>query len=209
MKKITLLLSAILLIVAISNAQISKGTIWLGGSIGYGNSKQGEQNFKQRNINISPAVGVAVEENTIMGIQLNFSKSKFESSTGSQESHAYGADLFLRRYWQIVNRLSAYGHFRAGYASTKEENKSPNYSREVPGWSIGLGATPGIAFSINKKFQLEAGFNNLLYINYNKSKSHVVNAGMSSYFENENFSGGLNFDNASSLQIGVRFLIGN
>ena len=192
--------------ITIANAQIPKGAVWLGGTINYYESKSEEFNSKQQTLNIRPAIGYVVKENSVVGIQLNFSKSKYEPS--NQDQNSYGADIFMRRYWEIVKRLYAFGHFRAGYASTHDEVESTNYSKDAKGWTVGVGATPGIAFSINKKFQLEAGFNDLFYFNYHKSNSDIVNGGITSSFEDHVVSGGLNFENASNLAVGVRIILG-
>lgn len=208
MKMKLLLVLLGVLSISFANAQISKGSVWLGGTINYYTSKSEEVNSKQQNLNIRPAIGLVIKENTVVGIQLNLSKSKYEPSNSNQTSSSYGADVFTRKYWEVVKRLYAFGHFRAGYASTRGENKSTNYSREAKGWTVAVGATPGIAFSINKKFQLEAGFNDLFYMNYQKNQTDIVNSGVSSSFDDHSFSGGLNFDNASNLAVGVRFIIG-
>jgi hypothetical protein len=85
--------------ITIANAQIPKGAVWLGGTINYYESKSEEYNSKQQTLNIRPAIGYVVKENSVVGIQLNFSKSKYEPS--NQDQNSYGADIFMRRYWEL------------------------------------------------------------------------------------------------------------
>ena len=209
MKKIILLPAIIFFAFSFSQAQISKGTLWLGGSIGYSSSNSEQNDYKQQNLNIYPAIGKAVKENTIVGIQLNIGGSKYETGSEEQKLSTYGVDLFLRKYWEIVNRFYAYGHLRTGYSATKENLEASTYDRKATGWTVGIGASPGIAFALNKRFQLEAGFNNLFNLSYSQAKTelHTVSTGDISSYKNKNFSAGLNFENSSSLVVGLRFLI--
>ena len=86
MKRITLLSVSVLLFVLVTNAQITKGSIYLGGSIGASNAK-GEVSTstelgKRKSISISPSVGVAVKDNLIAGVNFyyfNNSSKKFYS----------------------------------------------------------------------------------------------------------------------------------
>lgn len=207
MKKNLFFLSIALFFFTFTHAQISKGSIWLGGNIGYNGSKDGQTGTKQSLFYFSPGIGTAVKENLILGIQLDFSKSKFENG-GDQTGSAYGADLFLRKYWTIVKRLYVFGHFQGGYRSTKDESEYTNYHKTVNGDVINLGVSPGLAFSINRKIQLESKFNNLFFVSYNKTKTNQIVSGTETSFDGHSFSGGINLENAYSLNLGVRFLLG-
>lgn len=65
MKKIYLTIVTVSLLVCSSNAQIKKGSIFLGGDIGGSIQKtksEGVTNNKQNGINISPVFGKAIKE---------------------------------------------------------------------------------------------------------------------------------------------------
>jgi hypothetical protein len=208
MKKIYLLICANFLVLGFVNAQITKGSLWLGGNLGFSSSKNDNgQNSKQSSYNISPSVGTAVKQNTIVGLQLNFTHDHNAYSSSEQTNSNSGGGIFLRQYWEIVKRFSAFGHFTGTYSSINQTNESQNYKNEVKGWSIGVGASPGVSFEVNKWFQLEAGFYNLFYLNYsNKNNKTTIPSGQSSY-DGHSVSAGINLENASNFNLGFRFLI--
>src|SRR5688500_5274887 len=104
MKKISLLLTGIAFFSLIASAQIPKGSIWLGGNIGFSTSKEeGGIDSKHSSYSISPAIGTAIKENTILGVQFNFSQYKNENLNGEQVVQYMGADLFERKYWSLLN----------------------------------------------------------------------------------------------------------
>jgi len=154
-------------------------------------------------------IGKAVRQNTIVGMQLITGQSEYKQNSSDQSNSNYGADLFLRQYWLLVNRFYAFGHFRAGFTSSKDEYTSSNYTRETNGWGVGIGASPGIAFSVNKRFQIETKLNNLFSLDYSQSNSDVNNAGTQSSYDTHSYGGSINLENASTLNIGLRFLASN
>ena len=208
MKKIYLVVSMNFFVLSFANAQITKGSLWLGGNIGFSSSKNNNgQNSKENIYSISPSIGTAVKQNTIVGLQANFTSDHYENSAIDQKSSNSGAGVFLRQYWQIVNRFYAFGHFTAGYSSNNQTNESQNYKYEVNGWSVGLGASPGVSFSVNKWFQLEAGFSNLFYLNYSQKNTKTTSTTSQSSVDSHVVSAGINLENASSFNLGFRFLI--
>jgi len=121
MERITLTTIAILLFASVTNAQIKKGSTYLGGSIGFSSSKlepnNSSTNGKSKSVSINPAVGVAVKNNLIAGINLNYGHGNskgFQSSQDYKNSN-YGAGVFMRKYWSVLNRLYFFGQSDLGY----------------------------------------------------------------------------------------------
>jgi hypothetical protein len=209
MKKFYFLVSIASFMSFSSFAQISKGSIWLGGNIGFSNSKNANgENSKSDYYSISPSIGVAVKENTILGIELNFDRSNFKSELNSVEISHYGIAAFERKYWEILNRFYAFGHFQLAYAKEKRNNDYTNATEKSNGWSASLSAAPGLAFAIGKRCHLETMLNDLFYVNYGESKNNTTNVSGITSYDSHSISGGINFEGASTITLGVRFLVG-
>jgi opacity protein-like surface antigen len=202
-----LIASVIICAVSLSTkAQIGKGSVWLGGGIGYNSEKNDNItsiDSKTQSFNINPGIGIAVKDNTIVGVDLKYSHEKKENdpSVGAPErkTNTYGIGIFVRRYVPVINKLYIFGQGRAGYDFTKQTDKIASSTSKSESWSTGLNFTPGVSFAVNNKIHLESGFNSLFSINYGHTKS-LTSKGNS-------FSAGVNLDNSSTFYIGIRFLI--
>jgi hypothetical protein len=209
MKKLTLLIAIALFFLSSIQAQISKGSVWLGGNIGFSNSKnETGESFKNNYYSISPAIGVAIKENLILGLQFNYDRSVFKTEFNDQTIEHYGVDLFERKYWTIVKRFYAFGQFDLGYTKEKQKSIYGTSKEEINGWALSLGAGPGLSFELSRRFQLETLLSDLFYLSYGKSKrTNTDPNGIVSETKRQSSSGGVNFDNASNLTIGIRFLL--
>lgn len=189
-----------------TQAQINKGATWLGGQIGYSQSsdKNGAvTNSKQSSFTISPAVGIAVKDNLIVGIVANYAHSKTESyPNSSRKDNTYGGGVFVRKYIPVVNRFYIFGDARAYFSSVKTEDKSSN-NTTTKGYDVGLSVTPGVSFAVTKSIQIETGFNSLFNTRYSNRKQKQAFTETKS----TSFNTGLSLDNQSQLFIGFRFLI--
>ena len=81
-------------------AQISKGSILLGGGIGYSNQENKQEGStvesKTSNFYISPAIGIAIKENLIVGGDLSFSNQMQENGSNETTTKYYGAGIYMR-----------------------------------------------------------------------------------------------------------------
>ncbi|MFL5745382.1 MAG: autotransporter domain-containing protein, partial [Niastella sp.] len=113
-----------------TRAQISKGAVWVGGSIGYNHQKFGTDTpyTKTNTFNFSPAVGLVIKDNLVVGISLTYGHGK-TNNNGSEierKNNNYGAGIFVRQYIPIVNRLYLFGEAGANYEYSKY-NSTSNY----------------------------------------------------------------------------------
>lgn len=201
-----------------TQAQIGKGSAWLGGNIGFSQSKSDNVTSPDRKtqvIQFNPSVGTAIKENLIAGISLGYSENtdKETNSNGSYTKTTakyYGGGIFIRRYIPVVTRLYLIGDATAYYNSGKETRNevynTVNNKVTTKSWNTGLSFTPGISYGLTKKVQLETGFNSLFSVGYGKSKRNLAGSG-SSKETSESFSAGINLENKSTFYIGFRFLI--
>jgi hypothetical protein len=206
MERITLTTIAILLFAFVTKAQITKGSTFIGGQISGGKQKftNGLNSQEQNALFISPAIGTAIKQNLIAGVDLTYSHSKSES-TGNpvNEGNGYGAGFFLRRYAPIANRFYFFLQGRAGFSHDKNESSSGSNQYSSNSNYYNLGLYPGVSFAITKSLHVEAGLNNLVLLSYSHGKSK-----QSGYPDQT--SNGFNFSTSASgsnLSFALRFII--
>jgi hypothetical protein len=201
-----------------TRAQISKGAIWLGGSIGYSTSKGNYQtvpDLKTNNLNINPAIGKVVKDNLVVGINFIYNRSNTENSgyTVENKGRNYGGGIFVRRYIPVASRLYLFGDASASFQTTNEKSVTNDYNSPAiiktttKGSISSLGVSPGVSFAINRKIHIESSLNNLFIISYNESNTTsdvIENAKKTS-----NTSAGLFADGKTQLNIGIRILLNN
>jgi hypothetical protein len=203
-----------------SQAQINKGSVLLGGSIGFNQIKsKGDASItstsKTTTTAISPAVGVALKENLVAGVRFNYTKYKQRNNYDAMTTNYlntdiknYGGGIFLRGYVPVINRLYVFGEGYASYTIDRETSTQGYYNskneRKIKGWNTGLSFTPGISYGVSKKLQIEGGFNSLFSVNYAKSKTTYSGTQTAT---SESFSGGISQDNESMFFVGFRFVI--
>lgn len=206
---------------SISNAQISKGSILLGGGLNVSkikseNSTPPSPETNQTNFTVNPAIGIAIKENLVFGALLSYGNSEntYGSPSQAQENDysSYGGGFFLRKYLVLGKGFYAFGQGDLSYSHQKQTNNysypnSPNFSNTTEkGWNIGLNLSPGISYAINKKFHLEAGFSNLFGFNLSKSKINSVSNSSQYSQEKNGFGFNSSASNLSGYNIGFRFL---
>ena len=222
-QKFLLVLVCIFSLAATTQAQINKGSVWLGGNIGYHESDSKSQttgNLGMKVISFKPSAGKAIKENLIAGVTINVTKATNESDgavmySSKQIDRNIGGGVFLRQYIPVVSRLYIFGQVDAGYNKSKSttegmSNSNPTttkYKTTTKGWSAGISLTPGVSYAVNNKLHLETGFNSLFSTVYSKSKTSSNNSDFKS--SSRTFSTGINLENESTFYIGFRFLINN
>lgn len=174
MKKQFYLLAAGLLAVCIANAQIKKGDMLLGGSLGF-NSQNIKPDGPANNstaINVSPSFGIATKDNLLVGFNLVYSHIKSDNAQSpTQRADAYGAGFFVRRYKLLGSGFSLFGE--GNFMGTYNHQKNYYYpgASDSKGYSLNLGFYPGVAYAISPHVQLETGFQNLAYAQYGHTKT--------------------------------------
>jgi hypothetical protein len=218
MKKSALFLFTIAFIFTGSvNAQIKKGSVFLGGNIGASTQKtesNGTTVNTMKGVTIAPVFGKAIRENLVLGADIGFglfkSKNSAQGSPSSsdQQSNSYAAGFFIRQYKSIAKSdfyIFLQGNAGINYASNKY-NTPPTFFDIRKRYTISVSAYPGISYTISKRLQLETGFSNLLSLNYFMENREVT--GSSPYTEK---TSGINIasslTNLSSLYLGFRVLI--
>jgi hypothetical protein len=197
--------------------QINKGSIWLGGNIGFNQNKTEYDNvtpgYKTQTLSLSPTIGKAVQENLIVGVNITYQKTKTTNiggTTGESNEKYYGGGIFVRRYVPVISRLYVFGDLNIWarrYRSDGVPYAGATVKTQTKGGESGVSLTPGISVGLTKKLHLETGFNSLLSTYYSKRKTTSNSTGYN--YTNETFSAGFNLENKSTFYIGFRLLINN
>jgi hypothetical protein len=181
MKKIFTFFAGVLLVV-ISNAQLNKGTILLGGDLSASTykTKDGTYEDSGNGFGVSPVFAVAVKDNKFFGGSVFYGhyENNVPTPSLSAEGNSYGASVFYRYYRSLLSKI--YVFVQAGIPVTygkTEYTQSQNYYFTDKNFSVGLTVTPGISVAVSKKVFLEAGFNNVASVNYQHSTTTGINSG--------------------------------
>jgi hypothetical protein len=187
-----------------ASAQINKGSILLGGNLGFSTQNNEEFKSKSTNLWIDLSAGRAIKQNLVAGFDLTYNNNQTKSNDSTKTIQQFsGAGVFVRKYAPMGKGFYLFGHGRAGaaYRTTKQELN--NYD-EGKGYNINLGVYPGISYEVNKKFHLEASLPGFLSINYGKDKYTRENG---SEYKHSAFSFSTSISNAVAISIGLRVLI--
>jgi hypothetical protein len=219
-QKIVLSLIFVCAFMVTTRAQISKGAVWVGGSIGYNQSKtkMDTTTYKTSTANINPGVGFVVKDNLVVGVSLLYRQQKTNNylSKESDKDETYGVGLFVRKYFPVINRLYVFGDAGLNYNHTKGSTTNTYYPNTVnkttsKGWLGGVNITPGVSFAVTKKFHLETSLSNLLGVAYATNKiTPVLPPGSTAKpvsSSSDSFTAGLFTDGKAQFNIGCRFLL--
>ncbi|RXK83790.1 hypothetical protein [Filimonas effusa] len=210
MKKFLLFTASAVFITLSASAQISKGSSYLGGGLGFSTDKKtvdrpvspDDSEQKRTSVAVSPSIGFAYKENRVWGLFLNFA----HSSADGYKQNTYGIGGFLRQYKPFGNGFYVFTQESLLLGYTKAGEFAKTYSGAVS-------FAPGLAYDVSKKFQLELSLNNLVYANYGHSKTTrpAVGSTPESVTKQTNFNIGSSLSNLAevgNITIGARFVLG-
>jgi hypothetical protein len=220
MKKVLLFAIIALLSSSILKAQISQGSVLLGGGVNISNTKYENDNLPiadkthDNNTSINPAIGIAIKDNLVFGIALNYGHS--ENTTNSSpmqirkiKYNAYGAGVFLRKYLPLGKNFYLFGQGDLNYTNNKQSDNyipSSGFSATQKGWNSSLSFSPGISYALTKKFHLETSLSNLLALRYEQYRFNTLSNGTQTSQERRSFGFNSNASPLSNFNIGFRFL---
>jgi len=206
MKKNLLVLTICIYLTAVVHAQISKESILLGGNIGFNDSKEkNNSDMKQNSVSFSPAMGIAIHQNMIVGLQIFYGHTKNNlSASAPYKSLNYGLEFFLRKYKSLGKGFYLFGQggLFYNYYSYKQFNLPDENKQEQQ--FTGIELYPGISYALTKRFQVEISLVNLFTLEYTKYKT--TNAGVVDDDRN-GVDFNINASGFSSANIGFRFFL--
>lgn len=199
-----------------TNAQIKKYSIFLGGNVSFSSIKYKidvpqDDPKKQKTIMIQPIIGKAIKENLVLGIYFGFAYLNSDNlgSTIATKSTSYAGAVFIRKYKPLGYGFSLFGQTDLYLLHETRIYERDIETEKIQGPGIGITIYPGLSYSVNKKLQLETGFNELFSIGFSrenrlvKSKDDRVIAQSTANF----FSAATSLNNIVNFSLGFRLLI--
>jgi hypothetical protein len=226
MKQTYALLLFSLLCSFVASAQIKKGDIVLGGNIDYSNQAMTSaqsgipsttNSTKSNAISINPSLGKAIRDNLVVGIDLAYSRDTYSYNTvggpaENQVTSGFMAGIFVRRYKPIGAGFSLFGQAELSGNYTHTNNADPSSTVIVDhtnGYGFSLQFYPGIAYALNRRWQLEMGLTDFFSLAYTHSKETqeysnqpTVNSSGHIFAFTSSLTG------ADEFTVGVRYFIG-
>ena len=215
MKKFAFLTVASLFLFSfITSAQIKKGSVLLGGGIsgGTGKSENNSTESKTSSFSIYPAIGIAVKENTVVGLRLGYYRYKSEqtdvNNTYTQKQANYNAALFYRRYLTLSSKFFLFGEGAAYYNRGKQNNIYSSYTSTQKNKTVGVNLYPGVAYAATRHIHLEVGLNSLADISYTSGKTENTSSGITTSSRSSGFNFSTNVSSSAPLTVGFRIVLG-
>lgn len=214
-------ISVLLACSAVATAQVNKGTIVLGGNIAYQdilNSETGPNgSYSTRSVSVNPSIGKAIGNNVVLGIDLGYTHGTNSNVGGSQADYhsgnnSFSAGVFIRRYKQLGNGFYLFGQAQIGAGWSNGSSVTPGYSEtslQSDGYSVYFQLYPGIAYALNRHWQIETGLPNFFAVNYAHGSQTVTYTGQPAQTvsgHSLNITSSLTGSN--ELTVGVRYFIG-
>ncbi len=214
MRKIIFPAMIVLMSVLSGEAQINKGSIFLGGDFRGGTQKTDYEtgtDFKASGITILPVFGSFIKENLVLGVNLGFNLTDTKNDLYVEyKLKTYQAGVFIRKYKNIGASgfyIFGQGGLAAGYYKQEADAPDNGYDDEFKRTSVSINAFPGISFAVSKRFHLETGFNDLISLSYFTEERNENSPNISGY-TSRGFNISTSLNNAtSSFYLGFRVLL--
>lgn len=201
MKKISILSAlAILFSTSVIHAQILKKDVLIGGSFGVG-SNGATSSPTNTNANISPRIGYAIGNNSVLYANLGYSfyKSKSDLVGNENISNSFSAGISWKRFIPIKDKFGLYTNLYGSFVNgnTKQDVGIPPVRQKTSNTGYIAGLTPGVYYSPVSWLLLNVDAGGIAY-NYYKNKYEGSPTSHSSAF-NVNF--------LNSFTFGVDFIL--
>ncbi|WP_173073751.1 outer membrane beta-barrel protein [Tenuifilum thalassicum] len=164
MKRI-IALSIILLLTSQVFAQLfvggNIGLSMTGGKVDNGNTSVDKQ--KVTSFAFAPMAGMFLNDKLAVGTSLSFNLNNTKTPGNPEQidrTTSFGVTPFVRYYAFTVNKFSLFAQANVGFAYSVEKSKVGSTTTTGPKTStLSINASPGIAYNLSEKVQLEAHIN--------------------------------------------------
>lgn len=165
MKKVTMILAALVCSIGAINAQ--KGTILAYGNVGFSSSKSASE-AKSSSFELKPGIGYQFNNNWTAGLNIAVTGDKDKNAAGveTDKNSGFGVGPFVRYTHTVSSIFSVFGQLDATIGTSK------NFA-DVKTNTFNAGVWPGIAINVNKGCALSFAFGGL---SYGTSKLDVAGA---------------------------------
>ena len=169
-----------------SNAQISKGSLMFGGSLGANIAMESKTAVGSVSVttpgytewNFSPTAGYFIADGLVVGLGLNLdSKYMYQVSTTDKSktenimASGLGVNLIVRKYFEIESKVYFHAQAGLGYSSMNYTDRDKDGASALKdgdkfsGTTIGINITPGLTYFVSPKWGIDFSLNNILAYN--------------------------------------------
>ena len=204
----------------LTNAQITKGSTMVGGSVSGSSTEQDDdQNSEIRGSQwfFGMKLGRFIANNKAVGLYADYyislSKNNYTGPfpySSRYENNGFGAGLFYRQYFPLSTKWFLFGEASMGYTKNVSENEmNGKLTSKTKGWSTGAFITPGVSFAAGRRLLIESSFSNLFGLVYNKSESEEfsLTGAVTNTMKNKSFGAQANLIGFNSIQFGLRWIL--
>lgn len=154
-----------------ANAQVKKGNILLGGTVGVSSASSKVENADGKitttQFNISPKVGYAVSDKWVVGVFANSQfatvKNTMTPTDTKDQTTIIAPGIFVRNYHNIgESKFAFFGEANVsyGFGSTKDDGTKTQTVNVID-----ANVVPGIAYFVTKRFNIEGVFGGINFNN--------------------------------------------
>ncbi len=228
MKKVFIVLLIAIFAIPAAKAQINKGAILLGGSLGFYQRKTTDEDpifnnhtkFKQNETSFSflPESGFFISNSFVLGIGLGYqhNKSEFNVYTDNDLDYLHEKNTnkilvnpYSEKYFKIGNNIyiTLAANINLGFGKKNEKFHNNDTIEDITGntFSLDIFITPGITYFISKNWAL-SGNAGKIYYSYNSTEM-IKNGNDNNYNSNTN-NYGVSFS-FNTFSIGIRYYLRN
>lgn len=162
MKKMLLILA--LSVFGFANAQ--KGTVLVGGNIGYTSDTYDYQNnkVKSNTFEFAPRAGYQFHDNWTVGAEFKVASSKQEGDADESKFNNFKAGAFVRYTVPLSETFSVFGDLGAGFQNRKNKTyENGTLTSELKADGLYVGLTPALFINMKKGFGLNFSIGGLGY----------------------------------------------
>ncbi|HWJ26953.1 MAG TPA: hypothetical protein VNS32_10455, partial [Flavisolibacter sp.] len=163
------------------------------------------------NLIIGPSIGLAVKDNSVVGVKLQYGhtfNSNTATTTSSDKNYSYLTGIYFRRYMILGKGFYLFGEADANYSTSKKSYTYPTNENKDVTQQGGISLSPGIAYTVSKRMHLEISMNDLFNIGFTHINYESTYSGIVTESKMDSFGANTNFNTGSALSVGFRFAIG-
>lgn len=210
MKKVLLATLTFACLSSVAQAQITKGTIFIGTDARYNAHKTPNAPVtRYKHYQFTPSVGYTFKDNQVAGISLGYGRIDKDGTHENGTTDYYSGGVFYRRYFHLVKGLYAYGHASADYTFTDSRQQySTDYSATIRQNTISLGVYPGLSYRLHQRIHVDVAWRNLPTLYYSNSQVKTYALGGNTETRYSNFKFRNSTQPLSPISVGFRIGLG-
>jgi outer membrane protein len=212
------------------NAQVSKGSMMFGGSLGANITMEsttkvtGAADVKvagHTDWNFSPTGGYFIADGLAVGLALNVGSSFMKTVTtldGKTNENVsmstMGFGLFARKYMEVTDKVYLHGQAGLGYASGSATDRVTDGAdklkdgAKISSSSMVFDITPGITYFVAPNWGIDFSLNNIIGYSSTTSKTETPAAGLIAASTTETTGGTFNIGAGLTPSLGLFYYMG-